>query len=388
MDKHSKIVGFHDYRDSHGGHKIRTINPTIQSGSTVLFDCYEDMKFSHQGQYSGVTYGTSGLSTQKAFEEAMCSLENGNSSFAFSSGISAIINALMAFTRSGDEVLIVDNVYGPTASFCHKVLTKFDIKITHIESNIGAEINEYINNKTKLIFLESPGSNTFEIQDLTAIVEVAKKSDIITIIDSTWATPLYLKPLDLGIDVSIHSATKYICGYSDVLLGCVTINKKHSKKFDEYLHTIENFANPHDCYLALRGLRSLRARLKSHEQSAYEIARWLKSVEIVDTVIHPGLDSHPQHHLWKKYFTGASGLFSFTFKDKYSEEKIAIFMNALEMFGLGYSWGGFKSLATARQYKRDGEDVHQGKHLIRLNIGLENTQDLIEDLKSSFTALD
>ena len=387
MDKHSKLIGLHDYSDSHGGYKIRTINPKIQSGSTVLFECYEDMQLSHQGQYSGVTYGTGGLSTQKAFEKAMCSLENGHSSHAFSSGINAVINTLMAFTRSGDEVLIVDNVYGPTARFCHKILTKYNIKITHIESSIGAEINEYINDNIKMIFLESPGSNTFEIQDLDAIVKVAKKSDIITVIDSTWATPLYFKPLDLGIDISIHSATKYICGYSDVLLGCVTINKKHSKEFDEYLHTIENYTNAHDCYLALRGLRSLRARLKAHEQSAYEIARWLESVEIVDTVIHPGLVAHPQHHLWKRYFTGASGLFAFTFKEKYSEQKIAIFMNSLEMFGLGYSWGGFKSLAKAKQYKRNGEDVHQGKHLIRLNIGLENTQDLIEDLKGSFSKL-
>ena len=387
MDNHSKVIGLHDYSDSHGGYKIRTINPTIQSGSTVLFESYEDMQLAHQGQYSGITYGTGGLSTQKAFEKAMCSLENGHSSYAFSSGINAVINTLMAFTRSGDEVLIVDNVYGPTAKFCDKVLTKFSIKITHIESSIGAEINEYINGNTKLIFLESPGSNTFEIQDLTAISKVAKKSDIITVIDSTWATPLYFKPLDLGIDVSIHSATKYICGYSDVLLGCVTVNKKYSEEFDEYLHTIENYTNSHDCYLALRGLRSLRVRLKAQEQSAYEIARWLESAEIVDSVIHPGLDSHPQHYLWKRDFTGASGLFAFTFKEKYSEQKIAIFMNSLEMFGLGYSWGGFKSLATARQYKRNGQYVHQGKHLIRLNIGLENTQDLIEDLKGSFSKL-
>ncbi len=387
MDKHSKVVGFHDYSDSYGGHKIRTINPTIQSGSTVLFETYEDMHSNHQGKYSGITYGTSGLSTQKAFEEAMCGLENGYSSFAFSSGINAIINALMAFTKSGDEVLIVDNVYGPTARFCDRVLGKFDIKITRIESNIGAEIDSYVNNKTRLIYLESPGSNTFEIQDLTAIVEVAKKSNITTIIDSTWATPLYFKPLDIGIDISIHSATKYICGYSDVLLGCVTVNKKHSKPFNEYLHTIENYTNSYDCYLALRGLRSLKVRLQAHERSAYEIARWLKSVEIVDTVIHPGFDSHPQHHLWKKYFIGASGLFSFTFKDNYTEEQIAIFMNSLEMFGMGYSWGGFKSLVTARQYKRDGKWVHDGKHLIRLNIGLEDTKDLISDIKSSFSKL-
>ena len=193
--------------------------------------------------------------------------------------------------------------------------------------------------------------------------------------------------MDLGVDISIHSATKYICGYSDVLIGCITVNKKYSGEFDEYLHAVESYTNSHDCYLALKGLRTLQVRLSAHQKSAFEIARWLETEDIVDCVIHPGLESHPQHNLWKRDYSGASGLFAFTFKEKYSDKQIALFINSLEMFGLGYSWGGFKSLVTARQYKRDGKWVHDGKHLIRLNIGLEDTKDLISDIKSSFSTL-
>ena len=292
MSKHSELIGWNDYSYSYGDREIKTINPSIQSGSTVLFERYEDMQLIEKSQYPGVTYGTGGLSTQKSFEEAICKLENGHISRAFPSGINAIICTLMAFTQSGDEVLLTDNVYGPTARFCHKVLAKYNIKITHIESDIGSEISQYINDNTKLIFLESPGSNTFEIQDIPAIVKIAKKAGIPTVIDNTWATPLFLKPLDLGVDISIHSATKYICGYSDVLIGCVTVNKKYSEVFDGYLHAVENYTNSHDCYLALRGLRTLQVRLSVHKKSAFEIARWLEYLKLNDYYIFDKVEPH------------------------------------------------------------------------------------------------
>jgi cystathionine beta-lyase len=205
--------------------------------------------------------------------------------------------------------------------------------------------------------------------------------------DNSWATPLFLRPLDLGIDISIQSVTKYICGHSDVLLGCTTVNQKYANEFSKYFDTVENYANPQDCYQALRGLRSLRVRLEAHQKTAFEVARWLEKNDIVETVIHPGLESHPQHDLWKRDFSGASGLFAFTFKKSYSAEKIAIFANSLEMFALGFSWGGYKSLLTARPYKRDGKWVHDGKHLIRLSIGLEESSELIDDLKQGFNLL-
>ena len=387
MTKKNDIVGWIDYTQKYGDRKIRTINPDVQSGSTVLFNDFEDMQLAMDNNYPGVDYGTHGLSTQKAFEEALCKLENGHASYAFPSGISAITNTLMAFTKSGDEVLLCDNVYSPTASFCHNILEKYNVKITHIESNIGAEIRHYINDKTKLIFLESPGSNTFEIQDISAIVKEAKKANVLSILDNSWATPLFLKPLDLGIDITIQSVTKYICGHSDILLGCATVNQKYADEFSKYFETVENYANPQDCYQALRGLRSLKVRLEAHQKSAFEVARWLDKNDIIETVIHPGLESHPQHDLWKRDFSGASGLFAFTFKKSYSDEKIALFANSLEIFALGFSWGGYKSLLTARPYKRDGEWVHDGKHLVRLSIGLEDSSELIEDLKQGFRIL-
>ncbi len=387
MAKQNNNVGWIDYTQKYGDRKIKTINPDIQSGSTVLFQDFEDMQLALEGGYPGVDYGTHGLSTQKAFEEALCKVENGFRSYAFPSGINAITNTLMAFTQSGDEILLCDNAYGPTKRFCHNILTKYNVKTTHIESNIGSEISNYINDNTRLIFLESPGSNTFEIQDILEIVKAAKKTGVMVIIDSTWATPLYLKPLDLGVDIAIQSVTKYICGHSDVLMGCATVNEKYADEFAEYFQTVENYTNPQDCYIALRGLRTLKVRLEEHEKSAYKIAQWLEKQEIVDCVIHPGLESHPQHSLWKRDFSGSSGLFSFTFKEPYSTDKIAKFINSLKMFALGFSWGGYKSLLTARPYERDGKWLHDGKHVIRLSIGLEETKDLIEDLKQGFNNL-
>ena len=387
MAKQNNNVGWIDYTQKYGDRKIKTINPDIQSGSTVLFKDFEDMQLALEGGYPGVDYGTHGLSTQKAFEEALCKLENGFRTYAFPSGINAITNTLMAFTQSGDEILLCDNAYGPTKRFCHNILTKYNVKTTHIESNIGSEISNYINDNTRLIFLESPGSNTFEIQDILEIVKAAKKTGVMVIIDSTWATPLYLKPLDLGVDIAIQSVTKYICGHSDVLMGCATVNEKYADEFAEYFQTVENYTNPQDCYIALRGLRTLKVRLEEHEKSAYKIAQWLEKQEVVDCVIHPGLESHPQHSLWKRDFSGSSGLFSFTFKEPYSTDKIAKFINSLKMFALGFSWGGYKSLLTARPYERDGRWLHDGKHVIRLSIGLEETKDLIEDLKQGFNNL-
>jgi len=387
MSKQNNNVGWTDYTQKYGGRKIKTINPDIQSGSSVLFENFEDMQLALEGKYPGVDYGTHGLSTQKAFEEAICRLENGHRTYAFPSGINAITNTLMAFTQSGDEILLCDNAYGPTKRFCHNILSKYNVKTTHIESNVGTEISHYFNDNSKLIFLESPGSNTFEIQDILEIVKAAKKAGIMIIIDSTWATPLYLKSLDLGADIAIQSVTKYICGHSDVLMGCATVNEEYADEFANYFRTVENYTNPQDCYSALRGLRTLKVRLEEHEKSAFKIAYWLETQDIVDCVIHPGLESHPQHSLWKRDFLGASGLFSFTFKEAYSAEQIATFVNSLKMFALGFSWGGYKSLLTARPYKRDGTWLHNGKHVIRLSIGLEDTKNLIEDLEQGFKTL-
>jgi cystathionine beta-lyase len=366
---------------------VRTVNPPVYTGSTVLFDSYEALMLANSGKYDGITYGTDRLPTQRVFEKALNDFENGHLTRTFQSGISAITNALLAFTGSGDHILVCQNVYGPTAKFCKKILTKYNIKTTFVPPAVGADIDQYIEKDTRLLFLESPGSNTFEIQDIPAITGLARTKGIITVLDNTWATPLYLKPFELGIDISIQSVTKYIAGHSDVLLGAVTVNEKCSEVFAEYYKVMEIFASPHDCYLALRGLKTLPVRLKQHEASALQIAKWLETIDIVDRVIHPALPGHSQHRIWHRDFSGSSGLFAFTFKENYSDEKLASFVNSLEYFGIGYSWGGFKSLVTAGKFSRSPESEYYGKTMIRLNIGLEDAEDLLQDLARGFETL-
>ena len=378
---------------SAGAHKgftarpVTTVNPPVYSGSTVMFANYDDLLLANSGKYDGITYGTDRLPTQRDFEEALRSLEGGSLTRAFQSGISAIANTLLAFTDSGDHILVCQNVYGPTARFCRKILAKYNVKTTFVPPAVGPDIIDYIGPDTKLIFLESPGSNTFEIQDIPAVTALAKPRGIVTVLDNTWATPLYLKPFDLGIDISIQSVTKYIAGHSDVLLGAVTVNETYARVLADFYSVMEIFASPHDCHLALRGLRTLPVRLKQHETSALEIARWLATIDLVDRVIHPALPNHPEHRIWQRDFTGSSGLFAFTFKKDYAKEKIAGFVDSLDLFGIGYSWGGFKSLITAGKYSRPADSKYYDKTIIRLNIGLEDATDLMQDLAKGFDAL-
>ncbi|MCF6265257.1 MAG: cystathionine beta-lyase [Desulfuromusa sp.] len=387
MKQTTRLVNFDSFYQDEGVDQLKTINPPVYRGSTVLFKSFEDLTLANTGKYNGITYGTDRLPTQRALEEAVRELEGGALTRTFPSGISAIINTFLAFTSSGDHVLVCDNAYGPTARFCNEVLTKYNIQITFIPSASGREIETCFQDNTKLIFLESPGSNTFEIQDIPAITSLAKKRNIITVLDNTWATPLYLDPFALGVDVSIQSATKYLSGHSDLLMGTVTVNKKYAEPLQHFYRVTETYTPEEDCYTALRGMRTLPLRLRQHERSALEIARWLESLPSIDQVIHPALSSHPQHHLWKRDFTGSSGLFAFVFKQEYTQKKLAEFVNSLQLFGIGYSWGGFKSLITAGKHNRTQESEYTGRTVVRLNIGLEEPEDLMKDLESGFELL-
>ncbi len=387
MNKSTELITFQGYCNEVNGRAVRTINPPVYRGSTVLFENYEDMIQANRGAYEGVSYGTDRLPTQRALEEALQVLEDGQLTRIFQSGISAIVNTLLAFTRSGDHILLCDNIYGPTARFCRKILSRYQVEVGVVPPAVGADIAEYIKGNTRLIFLESPGSNTFEIQDIPAITAIAQKRGIITLLDNTWATPLYLSPFDLGVDVSIQSITKYISGHSDVLLGSATVTAPYADEFSTFYRVMEIFASPGDCALALRGLKTLAVRLKQHERSALQIAEWLETVDLIDAVIHPALPSHPQHHLWKRDFEGSSGLFAFTFKEEYPETVLGAFVNSLNLFGLGYSWGGFKSLLTAAKYQRSCTSRYAGKTIVRLHIGLEDPADLMDDLQNGFSAL-
>lgn len=364
-----------------------TINPPTYRGSTVLFDNYQQMVKAGRHEYEGITYGTDRLPTQRQFEEAMRELEGGAVTRVFQSGIAAIQTALLAFTKSGDHILVCDNAYGPGQRFCRKVLKKFNIDCTIIPANVGADIEQYIQPNTVLILLESPGSITFELQDIPAITAIARQKNIVTVLDATWATPLYLKPFELGVDVSIHSVTKYISGYSDVLAGTVTVNERYGQAFDSFYKQMEIYTPAEECYLALRGLHSLATRLRQHEQSALTIAQWLQTVSIVDNVLHPALPCHPEHHLWQRDFTGSSGLFAFTFKKDYTDTQLAAFIDSLELFHLGYSWGGYKSLLTAAKIMRTTPSRYAGKTIVRLSIGLEDCDDLTHDLESGLAML-
>lgn len=363
------------------GPPARTINPPLQRGSTVLFDSYQDLVRANAGQYGGITYGTDRLPTQRAFEDAMCALEGGHLTRAFPSGISAIINTFLAFTRAGDHVLLCDNAYGPGATFCERVLTRFGVEIGAVPSSVGADLVEHLKPNTRLVLLEAPGSSTLEIQDIPAVAAIARERGILTVLDGTWATPLYLKAFELGVDVSVQSATKYISGHSDALLGTISVTERHAQELDAYCRTTETCASPEDCHLALRGLRSLPVRLRQHERSALEVARWLEAQPPVDRVLHPALPSHPEHALWKRDFTGSSGLFSFTLKEEPSPGQLAAFIDGLELFGIGYSWGGFQSLITAGRPSRRLPSRYAGRTVIRLSIGLEDPQDLVKDLE-------
>lgn len=365
----------------------RTIAPPVYRASTVLFDSYEDLKAADAGRYDGVTYGTDRLPTQRAFEQAMCELQGGRPTRAFQCGNAAILATFLAFTKQGDHVLLCDNVYGPARKFATGILAKFGIDVGFVPSTAGADIEQYLRPNTRLILLESPGSNTLEIQDIRAVAEIARSRRILTVVDNTWATPLYMDPFALGADVAIHAASKYIAGYSDVLLGTATVTEAQAAEFENYYRTTETFASSEDCYQGLRGLQSLRVRLRQHETAALKIATWLSSHKCVDRVLHPALAEHPEHALWKRDFTGSSGLFSFTLKAEPAAAQMAAFVNGLKMFGIGYSWGGFKSLITAGQYARSLGSRYAGQTVIRLSIGLEEPEELCADLERGLARL-
>ncbi len=366
----------------------RTVNPELYRGSTVYFDSYADLRRAGRGEYRGVTYGTDRLPQQRILEQAIGELEGAALTRVFPSGISAISETLLAFVQAGDHLLVCDNVYGPTLRFCREILGKFGVQTDTVPANVGADITAFLRPNTRLIFLESPGSNTFEIQDIPAITKIARAQGIITVLDNTWATPLYLNPFDLGVDLSIHSVTKYLSGHSDVLMGSVSTTAEHAETLAKAYACREIYGSPDDCLLTLRGLKTLHVRMKEHFASAMEVAQRLQDHPLVREVLHPALPSHPEHHLWKRDFSGASGLFGMTLRHEYAPEALGVFLNSLRLFGMGFSWGGYKSLITAGVPGRNLVGRYHGQTIIRLHIGLEDPEDLLEDLRHGLSLLE
>jgi cystathionine beta-lyase len=378
-------MGIHT-RLAHTGNDPRDyfgfVNPPVVHASTVLFPNAAAMVERSQ-KY---TYGTRGTPTTDALAEAMDALEGSAGTIIVPSGLAAVTIPLLAFLSAGDHVLIVDSVYAPTRNFANTMLKRLGIEVEYYDPHVGAQISALMKPNTKVVFTESPASNTFEIQDIPAIAKAAHAGGAVVMMDNTWATPLYFKPLDHGVDVSIHAATKYPAGHSDVLLGTVSANETCWQRLHDAFITLGCCAAPDDVYQVLRGLRTMGIRLERHQQSALEIARWLETQPGVAQVLHPALESHPGYALWKRDFCGSSGIFSIVLAGGGQKEAHA-FLDALQIFGLGYSWGGFECLAV--HVSIADRVVAKGPYagpIIRLQIGLEDVEDIKADISKGLTA--
>jgi cysteine-S-conjugate beta-lyase len=361
------------------------VNPPVWRASTILYDDVESLQAKTKTNQDGTFfYGRRGTPTQWSLSDALTSMEPGaEGTMLFASGVAALSTALLSVLKPGDHLLMPDSTYDPTRIFCSKFLAKWGVETSYYDPLIGAGLEDLVRPNTKAIYLESPGSLSFEVQDIRAIVAVANRHDIVTMIDNTWATSLFLKPLSLGVDMSIVAATKYIVGHSDVMAGAVTANARTYPGLRFVAQELGHFLSPDDAWLAMRGLRTMEVRLRQHERSALAIAKWLDEQPEVARVLHPALPSCPGHAHWKRDYTGSSGLFSFILKGGDDAARAAL-IDDLDLFGIGYSWGGYESLAipvdpqkhrTATTWEAEGP-------AIRLQIGLEDTDDLIADLRA------
>ena len=369
----------------------RSVNPPVVRASTILFKTMQELRkhqkdIAKKKEVEHWDYGRQGTQTTVQLQKLLRGLEEAHQVFLTPTGFSAVALAIMSICRPGDEIVISDGVYRPTQKLTDNLLKEFNVKTNWYNPNNLEDLKKKITKRTKLIYVENPGSNTFEMQDLGKIVSLAKSKNIFTAIDNTWATAYFFKPLKLGFDMSITSATKYYSGHSDVMGGTVAVNKKVYKKVWWYNHVSGYRLSPDDAYLIIRGLRTLDIRMDKHQESTKKVINFLKNQKKISKILYPYKTSSKEFKLWKKYYLGASGLVSIIIKSK-SKSSVYKFVNNLELFGIGYSWGGFESLAvytdpvelgTRRYFK-----LEKNEHLVRLHIGLEDPKDLINDLKSS-----
>ncbi|HWE75079.1 MAG TPA: cystathionine beta-lyase [Stellaceae bacterium] len=365
------------------------VNPPVYHASTILFPTVAEYEASGRNRYNQITYGRHGTPTTRALEEAMAAIEGGHRAVAFCSGVAACYASILAFVKTGDHILVVDSVYGPVRAFCSGFLKRFGVETTFYDPLIGAnEITALFKPNTVLVYLESPGSLTFEVQDVPAIVAAAKARGLKTLLDNTWAAPLFLKPLALGVDVDIISATKYIVGHSDAMMGIAVCTEESFLPVRNAATDMGNHAAPDDCYLAMRGLRSAGVRLRQHQKQALALAQHLEARPEVERVMYPALPSDPGHALWKRDFTGASGLFGVALKQGTPKKAIDAMLDGFELYGMGASWGGFESLVlpTHPDHLRSAAPWKTGPCL-RFHAGLEDIDDLIADLDAGFERL-
>ena len=362
------------------------VNPPVVHGSTVLYPTADDLH-AHRGEFQ---YGRHGTPTTRALQEALMVLEGPQCAGVglAPSGLSAITTTLLAVLNAGDHLLVCDNAYRPSRNFCNGLLARYGVETTYFDPLIGAGIAGLFKPNTKAVLVEAPGSQSFEMPDIPAIAAVAHARGALVIDDNTWATALYHRSLDQGVDISMQAATKYVGGHSDIMFGTISANARAWPMITEAVRLLGVCAGPDDVFLALRGLRTLAVRLAQHHRSALEIARWLKTRPEVLRVLHPALESDPGHAIWKRDFTGASGLFSIVLKPA-PQQAVDALLNAVKLFGMGYSWGGFESLIIPFDCApyRTATTWAPGGPALRLHIGLENVDDLKADLERGFAAL-
>ncbi len=373
----------------------RSANPPVTRASTILFNSMQEMyqhelKIKKHKKVSHYTYGRYGSTTTIELENILKELEQAYHVFLTGTGFGGIALALMSLCRPGDEILVSDNVYGPTKEISQELMREFKVDARFYNPDSFNDLKRKISNKTKMILVENPGSNTFEFQDLSKIVKLAKRKKIFTLLDNTWGTPLYLKPLKLGFDMSFCSATKYFSGHSDAMGGSLAVSQKVFKKIMFFYKLSGYRMSADEAYLIIRGLRTLDIRLRQHYENTKTVIKFLKKQKNIKEILYPHNPLSKNYKLWKKYYSGATGLFSIVVKSRKKSSVIA-FVNSLKLFGIGYSWGGFESLAILQEIKSSKKDEYlkgrqfyrfkKDEHIVRLHIGLEDTNDLINDLK-------
>ena len=368
------------------------VNPPVYHASTVIFPSLKTLLETRvdraSGAFEGITYGREGTPTTRAFEEAITQLEGGYRAVTLPCGLGAIASSLMAFLKAGDHLLMPDQLYAPARQFCDDVLAKFGVEVTYYDGTVGDGIRALMKPNTTVVYLESPGSLTFEIQDVPAITRIAKKHGATVVMDNTWASPIFFHPFSHGVDVVIHAATKYISGHSDLMLGVAVCNRASFVPVKKTASTAGYCGGPDDIYMALRGLRTLGVRMRRHYESALAVAAWLQKRREVHRVHYPALPEDPGYRIWKRDFLGASGLFGFTLKSC-SDRAFAAFLDHMDLFKLGYSWGGYESLMvpTYPSTLRSSTRWEAPGPSVRIHVGLENVNDLLDDLECGFARL-
>ncbi|WP_109127845.1 cystathionine beta-lyase [Aggregatibacter segnis] len=383
----------------HAGRKKRytqgSVNPVVQRASSLVFDCLADKKHATMNRAKGeLFYGRRGTLTHFALQDAMCELEGGVGCYLYPCGAAAVTNSILSFVQSGDHILMTGAAYEPTQDFCNIILQKMGVTTTYYDPMIGEDIARLVQPNSKVLFLESPSSLTMEVPDIPAIVKAVRKvnPNIVIMIDNTWGGGVLFNALEHDIDISIQAGTKYLVGHSDVMIGTAVSNARCWDKLREHSYLMGQMVDADSAYTTARGLRTLGIRLKQHEENSIKVAQWLAQQPEVNAVYHPALPSCPGHVFFQRDFLGASGLFSFELKQKLTQQQLEAFMDHFELFTMAYSWGGFESLILCNQPEeiakiRPNISRKLEGTLIRIHVGLEDVDDLIEDLNAGFRRL-